>query len=37
MVFENDEKKHCPNCCSKSVKLYGKTKLGKQRYQCLEM
>lgn len=35
MVFENDEKKRCPNCNSKSVKLYGKTKLGKQRYQCL--
>lgn len=35
MVLENDEKKHCPNCKSKEVKLNGKTKQGKQRYQCL--
>ena len=35
MVVENDEKKHCPKCNSKEVKLYGKTKQGKQRYQCL--
>jgi len=35
MVVENDEKKHCPNCNNKEIKLYGKTKLGKQRYQCL--
>mgnify|MGYP001159252666 CR=1 FL=1 len=35
MVVENDEKKHCPKCSSNSVKLFGKTKQGKQRYQCL--
>lgn len=35
MVVENDEKKHCPNCNNKEIKLYEKTKLGKQRYQCL--
>ena len=35
MVTENEEKKHCPNCQSKEVKLNGKTKQGKQRYQCL--
>ena len=35
MVIENDEKKHCPNCHSKEVKLYGRTRQGKQRYQCL--
>lgn len=35
MVFENDEKKHYPKCNNKEVKLYGKTKQGKQRYQCL--
>jgi len=35
MVVENDEKKHCPKCKCKEVKLYGKTKKGKQRYQCL--
>lgn len=35
MVVENDEKKHCPNCRSNSVKFFGKTKQGKQRYQCL--
>jgi transposase-like protein len=36
MVYENDEKKHCPKCKSKQVKLFGKTKQGKQRYQCLD-
>ena len=36
MVVENDEKKQCPKCSSKEVKLYGKTKQGKQRYQCLK-
>ena len=36
MVVENDEKKHCPNCKSKEVKLYGKTRQDKQRYQCLK-
>ncbi len=36
MVIENDEKKHCPKCNSKEVKLYGKTRQGKQRYKCLE-
>lgn len=35
MVVENDEKKHCPKRSSKSVNLYGKTKQGEQRYQCL--
>jgi transposase-like protein len=35
MVTENEEKKHCSNCKSKEVKLNGKTKQGKQRYQCL--
>lgn len=35
MVIENDEKKHCPYCCSREVKLNGKSKEGKQRYQCL--
>lgn len=35
MVVENDEKKHCPGCGSKEVKLNGKTKQGKQRYCCL--
>ena len=35
MVVENDEKKQCPKCSNKKVKLYGKTKQGKQRYQCL--
>ena len=35
MTIENDEKKHCPRCKSKQVKLNGKTKQGKQRYQCL--
>ena len=35
MVVENDEKKHCPSCNSKEIKLFGKTKQGKQRYQCL--
>lgn len=34
MVVENDEKKHCPKCKSKEVKLNGKTRQGKQRYQC---
>lgn len=36
MVVENDEKKHCSKCNSREVKLYGKTKQGKQRYQCLQ-
>lgn len=36
MVDENDEKKHCPKCSSNAVKLSGKTKQGKQRYQCLK-
>ena len=36
MVYENDEKKHCPRCKSSIIKLHGKTKQGKQRYQCLE-
>ena len=36
MVVENDEKKHCPNCNSREVKLNGKTVQGKQRYQCLK-
>ncbi len=36
MVDENDEKKHCPKCNSNAVKLSGKTKQGKQRYQCLK-
>jgi transposase-like protein len=36
MVVENDEKKHCPKCKSKEVKLFGKTKQSKQRYQCLK-
>ena len=36
MLLENDEKKHCPRCKSSSIKLHGKTKQGKQRYQCLE-
>lgn len=35
MVVENDEKKHCPKCQSREVKLNGKTSQGKQRYQCL--
>lgn len=34
MIIEN-EKKHCPECKSKNVKLNGKSKQGKQRYQCL--
>lgn len=36
MVVENDEKKHCPECSSKEVKLNGKTKQGRQRYKCLK-
>lgn len=36
MVYENDEKKHCPRCKSSIIKLHGKTKQGKQRYQCLK-
>jgi transposase-like protein len=36
MVVENDEKKQCPYCKSKEVKLNGKTKQGRQRYQCLK-
>ena len=36
MVDENDEKKHCLKCNSNAVKLSGKTKQGKQRYQCLK-
>ena len=36
MVIENDEKKHCPECKSKEVKSYGKTRQGKQRYKCLK-
>jgi transposase-like protein len=36
MEVENDEKKHCPKCRSKEVKLFGKTKQSKQRYQCLK-
>lgn len=35
MVVENDEKKQCPYCSSKEVKLNGKTRKGKQRYLCL--
>ena len=35
MLLENDEK-HCPRCKSSSIKLHGKTKQGKQRYQCLD-
>jgi transposase-like protein len=36
MVYENDEKKHCPKCKSSRIKLHGKTRQGKQRYQCLD-
>jgi len=36
MVYENDEKKHWPMCKSSIINLHGKTKQGKQRYQCLE-
>ena len=36
MIVENDEKKQCPNCKSREVKLNGKTSQGKQRYQCLK-
>lgn len=36
MVLENDEKKHCPRCKSSLIKLQGKTKQCKQRYQCLD-
>lgn len=35
MAIENDEKKRCPDCSSNEVKLNGKTRQGKQRYQCL--
>lgn len=36
MLIEYEEKKHCPRCSSSRVKLNGKTKESKQRYQCLD-